>query len=235
MLTVVNPTNGKRRLFYARPHSPDDDPPLSAASGLRGWAEVRVHRLTHSLETSEGTTARLARNVWNWLHQWSHPDELLLARLRQARAIDLHHPAGMSDDEVLAAWSAFLRRGQGRHWPWFLFNLMIAPLTVLLALLPGPNLVGYWFVYRALHHGLILHGVRRAQSGGVETRLHSLTELDHTIHTVRLHHEQPHLTSHLAALGCDPDDVLSYLRRHGVQQPPGSPPEPPLNAASPNN
>jgi phosphatidylglycerophosphate synthase len=35
-------------------------------------------------------------------------------------------------------------------------------LTLLLALVPGPNFVGYWFVYRAYSHGVILRGARRA-------------------------------------------------------------------------
>ena len=66
------------------------------------------------------------------------------------------------------AWNAFLAEGLRRHRPWFVVNLLISPLTVVLAPLPGPNIIGYWFVFRAWQDGMILLGIRRVIVGPVE-------------------------------------------------------------------
>jgi hypothetical protein len=143
----------------------------------------------------------------------------LLARLRLASAIDVHHPSSMTREEVHAAWSAFLAAGSRRHWPWFLVNAAIAPLTILLIPVPGPNLIGYWFTYRALHHLFILYGLSRARRGRVVTHLLSTEVLDVTIARVG-DPEDPdpgraadHNVAHLALLGCDPGGVREFLRR----------------------
>jgi hypothetical protein len=44
--------------------------------------------------------------------------------------------------------------------------------------LPGPNVIGYWFVYRTVCHGLALIGVRRARRREVVTELESSRVLD---------------------------------------------------------
>jgi hypothetical protein len=44
-------------------------------------------------------------------------------------------------------------------------NILILPLSVLLAPLPGPNIIGYWFLYRAVCHVLALLGIRKARAG----------------------------------------------------------------------
>ncbi len=99
-----------------------------------------------------------------------------------------------------ASTLAVVRRGQ---------LLPVAPLTVLLAPLPGPNLIGYWFAYRAVHHGLILHGRHcKALRGRIETRLCPDPRLD----PGRM--DEP---GRLAALGCDAAAVDAFLRHHRVE------------------
>src|SRR5438445_510587 len=159
LLHVGDGAEARQRVFYSEPPAdigPDDlDAGAVGARGFPGWIERWFRRVKHESGRSHSRAARLTRRLWVSLHRRHHPDETLLARLRLARAIHLHHPASMTREEVLAAWSAFLVAGRWRHWPWFLVNALIAPLTILLIPLPGPNLIGYWFTYRALHHVLI--------------------------------------------------------------------------------
>ena len=198
-----------RTLFYTGGADDDEAPPtVPNASGPRAWAEAKLHALKESWRHAEGRAARWCRAVWHWLHRFTHPDETLLARLRLAREIELHHPERMSAEEVQAAWRSFLAASRRRHWPWFVANLLIAPLSVVLAVLPGPNVIGYWFAYRALHHGLILHGLRQVRKRRVETVLHS---------TGRLDREAGSEAERLAALGHDSEAVGAFLRRHGVK------------------
>jgi hypothetical protein len=60
-------------------------------------------------------------------------------------------------------------------------NAILAPFTWLLAILPGPNVVGYWFTYRAIHHALIVLGIRRVQGDRATIELCPREELDRPI------------------------------------------------------
>ncbi len=77
----------------------------------------------------------------------------------------------MSEERSRAAWFDYLAGRRRNHLLWLVVNLIICPLSVLLAPIPGPNLVGYWFVYRAACHALALIGVQRACDRRVETSL----------------------------------------------------------------
>ena len=46
------------------------------------------------------------------------------------------------------------------------------------SILPGPNLIGYWFAYRAIHHPLIVWGIRRVRRNAIPTELHPSRALD---------------------------------------------------------
>ena len=62
------------------------------------------------------------------------------------------------------------------------YNVLIAPAALaLLWPLPGPNLIGYWFAYRAVHHWLILRGIRSVRKGRIVTHYHADTTLDQPV------------------------------------------------------
>src|SRR5262249_40718301 len=130
------------------------------SSGLWDWLQDRYERLKSAWEHSEARIAVWTRRTWVWLHSWAHPDESMLVRLRSARRIELHHPASRTDAEVRALWRDYLNHRWWRHLLWLSLNSIIAPFTLLLVPLPGPNVIGYWFAYRAIHHALIVWGIR---------------------------------------------------------------------------
>jgi hypothetical protein len=107
-----------------------------------------------------------------------HPDEPLLAALRSAATIDVYHGQSLGGGTVRALWLDYLRRRMWRHLAWLSFDAALAPLTIVLAPLPGPNLIGYWFAYRAVHQLLMLVGIRRALGGRAETMFHAVAGLD---------------------------------------------------------
>jgi hypothetical protein len=152
-----------------------------ASSGLWGRLHDRYDQLKSAWEHSESRVARWTRRTWDWLHSYSHPDESMLVRLRSTHRIDLHYPASRSGDEVRALWGDYLNHRWWRHLLWLSVNSVIAPFTVLFAILPGPNVIGYWFAYRAIHHALIVWGIRRMRRGRVRTELHPLASLDRPI------------------------------------------------------
>jgi hypothetical protein len=118
------------------------------------------------------------RRSWDWLHSWAHPDEAMLVRLWSARTIDLHYPAARPVDEVRDTWADYLKKQWRRHLVWLIVNGVIAPFSVLFAILPGPNLIGYWFAYRAIHHALVVWGITRVRRNKVPTEFDPIAALD---------------------------------------------------------
>ena len=207
VLLAVEPDRA-RTLFYADPAEDDETSPTEPPpQGFPARVKARLLALKSGWQHPKGRAARWGRRVWHWLHRFTHPDEELLARLRTAREVELHHSEALSAEEVNAAWAAFLASSRRRHWPWFLANLLVAPLSIVLAVLPGPNVIGYWFAYRALHHGLILRGLGKMRKGRVATILRPSGMLTPGV--------VPESAA-LEALGYDPNAVDEFLRRHRV-------------------
>jgi hypothetical protein len=177
----------RRHFFYADESeaSPEegDEPGASGPppAGLKGRLLDRYHRIKSAWDHSESRVARWTRRTWDWLHSWSHPDESMLVRLRSARRIDLHHPASRTGDEVRALWGDYLTHRWWRHLLWMVLNTLVAPFAGLLAILPGPNVIGYWFAYRAIHHTMIVWGIRRVRKARIPVELHPRASLDRPI------------------------------------------------------
>lgn len=174
--------NDEEFFFYSDESENDEseaEASAQAASGWRGWLEDRWERFQKAWHQSEAGLAGWARRNWDWLHSFFHPDESFLVRLRATNRVDLHHPASRDRGIVAATWHGYLRRKWRRHVGWLSFNAIIAPVTlVLLWPLPGPNLIGYWFAYRAIHHWLIVRGLGAVRKGRTPTRYHAETSLD---------------------------------------------------------
>jgi hypothetical protein len=148
--------------------------------GVRGWAEQKYKSLQSVLNESERGVGLRVRRTWEWLQKRTAPDEPLLRSLRGAKAIELIHPAFLDKDAASERWNDYLASRGRRHLFWLIINAVVSPLTLLLAPLPGPNLIGYWFVYRAICHLLARLGSRRARSGEVATDFVASGELDET-------------------------------------------------------
>jgi hypothetical protein len=191
-----------QRLFHFRPERAEGaEVHPSTHPGLRGWFERKALHVKDIWQHADRGLVLRMRHVWDWLQRRMHPDEPMLVRMRSTPTIEINHPASLSSDEAKAAWAAFLAAQRRRHLPWLVVNGLISPLTVLLAPLPGPNIVGYWFVYRAARDLLALLGVRRAKLERVPTRFQPSETLDPPIPDARPVGGEP------AALG--PEPILS--------------------------
>jgi hypothetical protein len=164
----------RRRAFFA------EEEPEAAGAGEAGWLARKYRAWKSALQAADSGAALWARRLWGWLQGLTLPDESLLQRLRGVEAIDLHHPAALPAEEARALWGHYLGHRARRHLFWLAVNGLVCPLTVLLAPLPGPNVIGYWFVYRAACHLLIVLGVRRARRRPVAC--HPSTALDEPVH-----------------------------------------------------
>jgi hypothetical protein len=160
-------TDGVRPVFYVEPGEGVHE--AGPGRGVRGWLARKSRALHEALERSESWGGRQLRRGWAWLHQRIAPDETLLRGLRKAEGLTLHHPATLTEAEARAAWEAYLAGRRRHHLLWLAVNGVASPFSVLLAPLPGPNVLGYWFVYRAVCHALAVLGIRRAGGGRLAT------------------------------------------------------------------
>jgi len=208
----------ERFFFYSDVSEESDDAAergdsdASVHTGLGAWVYERFLKFRSAWQHADKGALHWMRAAWDWLHSLTRPDEPMLARLRPARRIDLHHPAARGTDEVRAVWQDYLKRQWWRHLLWMSVNGVIAPVSVVLAILPGPNLIGYWFAYRAIHHSLVIWGIGRVLRDKIPIELHSLEELD-----VPIDHDDQGAARHAALNGSAArlGDHVAWWRRWG--------------------
>jgi len=88
-------------------------------------------------------------------------EQRLLWSLRQETAAILHYPADLSGPDALALARASLVRDRDRHFKWLVIDAVLMLLSVALVLVPGPNVLGYYFAFRVVGHFLSWRGARQ--------------------------------------------------------------------------
>lgn len=155
MRVIALPLADGRRAYYSEGPTPEE---LAGA----GWLTRKTSGMRMGLSEKEGGLGPRMARLMARLERFSPPDEPMLRGLRPAHAIELVHPPGDDPKAARRAWRRYLkRRTMPQVWG-MLLNGMIAPVSVLLAVIPGPNVIGYWFAYRAICRLLAFLGIRRA-------------------------------------------------------------------------
>jgi hypothetical protein len=170
-----------RRFFYYDASEDDASRAVPAAppsNGLRGWAERKWAAIQKAMDDPNGGAARWVGRAWEWLHSFSHPDETMHAQFGATAEVVLHYPASQPAKSVRKAWRRYLARRSRSHMLWGVVNAVATPPGALLAILPGPNVVGFWFLYRAAYHFLAVRGIRRVRRGVVPTQWRAEDALD---------------------------------------------------------
>jgi hypothetical protein len=84
----------------------------------------------------------------------------LLWALRQEQSATLTYPADLGAQEADDRARRLLQRDADRHRWWLAVDGLLLLLSALLILLPGPNLIGYYFAFRVVGHYLSWRGAR---------------------------------------------------------------------------
>jgi len=101
------------------------------------------------------------------------PAEELLRWLCSAESVSIEYPADWRRSRAERRWRHLLRLGRTHHLIRALIWALLIPPSLLLVLLPGPNVIGFWFTYRALTHSLAWLGAGRALKGRLPVRMES--------------------------------------------------------------
>jgi hypothetical protein len=171
-------TQDGRRFFYYDSSEGGAKPDGPKSTGLWGWAERRWGTIQQAMDAPDGGVTRWVGRAWNWLHSFSHPDETMLAQFASTDEVVLHYPASLPIVGVRKAWRRYLNQRARSHRFWTAVNAAAVPFGAVLAILPGPNVIGFWFVYRAVYHYLAVRGVGRVRRGAVPTTWRAEEALD---------------------------------------------------------
>ena len=138
------------------------------------WIERMKGRFRRAVDEGEASLnghdpaperGRLRRLVTRKLAE-AVAEQRLLWHLRQATDARLLYPDTLTADGAISLARAEFAADYGRHRRWMIVDALLTAITgPLLFLLPGPNLVSWYFTFRAIGHFFSMRGARRALAG----------------------------------------------------------------------
>jgi hypothetical protein len=107
---------------------------------------------------------RLKARTLRWAAEWI-AEQRLLWQLRGKTTVRLVHPSDLTDPQARQLLKRSLQRDWERHRFWLAIDSVGLVGSALLILLPGPNVIGYYFLVRTGGHYLSLRGARHGLNG----------------------------------------------------------------------
>jgi hypothetical protein len=103
---------------------------------------------------------RVKARTLRWVAE-SIAEQRLLWQLRGKDAVLLVYPDDVTEPQARQLLKRSLQRDWDRHRFWLVIDSLGAIGSALLILLPGPNFIGYYFVFRIVGHYLSLRCARQ--------------------------------------------------------------------------
>lgn len=110
--------------------------------------------------TTDGWMQRVKRRSMRWVAE-SIAEQRLLWNLRRHDTATLLHPDDLSEDEAVTVRRRQLERDFGKHRFWLAIDSLLMIGSALLILVPGPNIIGYYFAFRVVGHFFSVRGAAR--------------------------------------------------------------------------
>jgi hypothetical protein len=196
MIVFLVPVGGERYQLYVE--IPAEEAAAGATPDVKGngWVARQAHRFREML--AEAERARLRREsgqpddgsgLWQKIMRKvaeAIAEQRLLWNLRHQTQAEVRHPDDMNGAQALQEVRAEFTRDVSRHLRWTIIDGVLMVVTaILLTLLPGPNLVAWYFTFRAIGHFLSWRGARkglrdvewRAEASAPLTAVRSALEL----------------------------------------------------------
>lgn len=120
-------------------------------------AEERRHKPRDVHQTPAGRWERVQERIMAWVVERIAEQRLLWNLRRQTTAVAVH-PHDMTVEQVHTLIRRTLQRDYERHRVWLVVDSLGLIASAVLALVPGPNLVAYYFAFRVVGHWLSMRG-----------------------------------------------------------------------------
>lgn len=120
-------------------------------------------RRGHAGHEPRGTFGRAKAWILRWVAE-SIAEQRLLWHLRRQSAACLFFPDDLEELHATALLRRQLVRDSEKHRFWLIIDSVGFVLSGLLFLVPGPNLLAYYFVFRMVGHYFSLRGARQGMA-----------------------------------------------------------------------
>lgn len=173
------PLGSGRHELYCEPSDDDETAAGEAGEGPGFFARMRL-RFSEMLRAAEVARARSARGEhdpidtwWERARAWmlakvadAVAEQRLLWHLRHVASARLQHPPDMPPETALGIMRASMVRDRDRHFRWLVIDaLLMVVLGAGLFFVPGPNVLGYYYVFRVVGHYLSWKGAKQGLDG----------------------------------------------------------------------
>ena len=163
----------------AVPEEPVETAPPGGFFGFLGPVHPRrlKARFSHMLEDAErerrrgeaertegGWASRMTRKVMRKVAE-SIAEQRLLWNLRRADEARLMYPNDMPEAAAVAELRRQMNRDFEKHRFWLVIDSLLLVASGLLMLVPGPNVLAYYFAFRVVGHFFSVRGARRGLNG----------------------------------------------------------------------
>jgi hypothetical protein len=148
---------------------PDEEEPRGFFRGLThrfrvmvATAEQERRRRTTDSPPPEGSTwmRRMRDRASRWVAE-AIAEQRLLWRLRRQVVANIVYPADLTAERATSIVRTRLRDDGDKHRLWLIVDGLGLLASAVLALIPGPNLLAYYFAFRVVGHYLSYRGARR--------------------------------------------------------------------------
>jgi hypothetical protein len=154
--------------------APPEDEPVTRSKGfirriMAGFrtqlaeAEHARRRPPQPGDVRPSFLARVKARLLRWVAE-SIAEQRLLWQLRSRVSVLLVYPDDVSEAHARQLLKRSLQRDWERHRFWLVIDSIGGLGSALLILLPGPNFLGYYFVFRIVGHYLSVRGARQGLS-----------------------------------------------------------------------
>lgn len=162
-------------LYCEEPDEPGEEPEVEPRGFFRRMAHrartqlAEAERARHAHETPhtdapEGFFAKAKARTLRWVAEWV-AEQRLLWQLRRKDAGCLVHPDDVPESRARELLKRSLQRDWERHRFWLVIDSIGMIGSAALILVPGPNVLGYYFTIRTVGHYLSLRGARQGLTG----------------------------------------------------------------------
>jgi hypothetical protein len=164
------PLSAERYELYCEvpdePNEPGADPPQGVLQRVRQrlrqiLAEAERERREGRRDPPEGGwIARIEARAMCWIAE-SLAEQRLLWHLRGQTEARLFYPDDVDEASAVSLLRKRLQRDYDRHRFWLMVDALVFIASGVLVLLPGPNVLAYYFAFRLVGHYLSLRGARQ--------------------------------------------------------------------------
>lgn len=174
MQVFLVPVGSSRYQLYVE--VPDDEPDAEAqAEPPRGRLGRLMHRFKTMLAEAEAERRRTERGeasqatgLWRTILRKiaeAIAEQRLLWHLRHQNVVELRHPADLDGAKALQEVRQEFAVDTKKHLRWLVINGVLVAITgPLFFFVPGPNVISWYFTFRAVGHFLSWRGARRGLS-----------------------------------------------------------------------